>query len=300
MQTIKIYYNGFRIGDSKELVKAYIGLCENGETISMYARDYGKLPSGYGFNIVNETDCMTDYFESDHARVGKDHPLFKFLRYAALKDEATFAKRMLKKGSKDQYGYEEKVAAFEAEKDPGQPKEEDLKALQDWMDEMAAKAKAEKEAKEAQEREAREASIFIEKLETEMTIYKWEDEFPMDESKAFVEIPFSERPGIVSGSKWSLKAAQHIFEDLDRREHAKHAGYDKTDFVIHWKDDAGEENTYRGRYDIGDGENGLLQHIFNFAEWYRVHDEFGHPLENPPQTTPNIELYQKILEQYNE
>lgn len=56
-----------------------------------------------------------------------------------------------------------------------------------------------------------------------------------------------------------------------------------------------EESTYQGRYDLGDGEGGLLNHIRNFGEWHRTHEEFGAEKKNPDKTNEILEFV-KMLE----
>lgn len=69
--------------------------------------------------------------------------------------------------------------------------------------------------------------------------------------------------------------------------------YHKTDFAIKWTEN-GEECAYRGRYDLGDGEGGMLNHIRNFGEWSRTHGQFGAVLENPPETNDVLEMVKKF------
>ena len=60
-------------------------------------------------------------------------------------------------------------------------------------------------------------------------------------------------------------------------------------------DENGEDSTYSGRYDIGDGEGGLLNHIRNFGEWHRTHEEFGKEKAIPDETNEILEFV-KMLE----
>lgn len=45
------------------------------DTITVYASSYKELP--IELNPTNRTDWMTDYFETDRARIYKDHPLYQ-------------------------------------------------------------------------------------------------------------------------------------------------------------------------------------------------------------------------------
>lgn len=92
-----------------------------------------------------------------------------------------------------------------------------------------------------------------------------------------------------------------ILGELDMWQHEKretsdaYGWYEKTDFTIRYTDEKGEESTYRGRYDLGDGEGGLLNHIRNFGEWHRTHEEFGAEKKNPDETNEILEFV-KMLE----
>lgn len=52
----------------------------------------------------------------------------------------------------------------------------------------------------------------------------------------------------------------------------------------------GEPINYEGRYDLGDGDGGLIAHIRAFGEWARTHNEFGAELEAPPETNDMLEF----------
>ena len=45
---------------------------------------------------------------------------------------------------------------------------------------------------------------------------------------------------------------------------------------------------------IGDGEGGLLNHIRNFGEWHRTHEEFGKVKETPDETNEILEFVKKL------
>ena len=119
-----------------------------------------------------------------------------------------------------------------------------------------------------------------------------------------VEIGYSEMYGLPGGGKdeclrLSVAAADRILGELDVWQHNVretsnfYGWYHKTDFAIKWTEN-GEECAYRGRYDLGDGEGGLLNHIRNFGEWNRTHGQFGAPIENPPKTNEVLEMVKKF------
>ena len=94
---IRIYYNGIK-GDDGRLVRCFYSLDNNAEhapSVSICARDYAPLPRDL-LPVVNHTDIMTDYIDNDRAYLTPEHPLYKFFRYAALKDRARMAEKCLK------------------------------------------------------------------------------------------------------------------------------------------------------------------------------------------------------------
>lgn len=137
MEAIKIYYNGLRIGDSKELIKLYYTLSSDGNDVSFYACNYDRIPRDYALCVRNDSDSMTDYFESDHGHVSCEHPLFKFFKYAALKEINQNHKRVLKSrhyNEQQKQQSREAIAEFEKIADPGQPSAEDLKKLDQFIE----------------------------------------------------------------------------------------------------------------------------------------------------------------------
>lgn len=46
---------------------------------SYYGHRSSTIPAGFGFDVTNDSDSMTDYFEADKATVKQDHPLFDTL-----------------------------------------------------------------------------------------------------------------------------------------------------------------------------------------------------------------------------
>jgi hypothetical protein len=91
---IKIFYNGLKSTENNnKLEKAFLSQSENHITV------YNKRYIGFSkeirkeFEIKNETDSMSDYFEEDHFTVNSDHP-----RYQEFKD--AIAKRDQKRKTK--------------------------------------------------------------------------------------------------------------------------------------------------------------------------------------------------------
>ena len=76
-----------------------------------------------------------------------------------------------------------------------------------------------------------------------------------------VTILWSESPHFETGQKMPLNKADKLFAYLDE-SYPENQGYDKTKFRIDYMYNGMRDN-YIGRYDIGDRENGLINHIEN-------------------------------------
>ena len=80
---IKFYYNGIKATDTgTQLQKAWYS---NGPlndfpagTLTIYARDYTgfSVEVAEAFEIQNDSDHQTDYFDKDRIRVKPDHPKY--------------------------------------------------------------------------------------------------------------------------------------------------------------------------------------------------------------------------------
>jgi len=106
--TVKFMYNGLKI-DGK-LYKGHWsrnGYVNAGkvcfETVTFYMRGYEDLPIVTGFEIHNDTDITTDYFEKDRVRFTPDHANYKDALEAWKLQETRNAKRLIAK-------YEKRIA----------------------------------------------------------------------------------------------------------------------------------------------------------------------------------------------
>lgn len=312
---IKIFWNGVKLNG--ELQKFYFSM--NGENVSFIDNErYGRatMPKECGLVVINNSDSMTDYFEEDHGYITPEHPLYKFFAHAARQARIHYCKSQIKQNERmaKKYGSdysvqtskcESEIAEMEIWENPGQPTAADFEKVAAYLAEKKAKAEAEKAAQEAKEEAERaEARERTEKFVAE-TINKHTEAFPLVEGAPVVEIGYSEMFGLPGGGKneclrLSVAAADRILGELDVWQHNVretsdfYGWYHKTDFAIKWTEN-GEESTYRGRYDLGDGEGGLLNHIRNFGEWHRTHEEFGAEKKNPDETNEILEFV-KMLE----
>lgn len=72
-----------------------------------------------------------------------------------------------------------------------------------------------------------------------------------------------------------MAAAEIILKYFDEEVHAEDRGYDKTKFTINFINDDGEPDSYEGRYDLGDNDGGMIEHIRSFGRYYLENGHFG-------------------------
>lgn len=318
---IKFYYNGIKV-DGGRLIPCHYSIDNSSrysEGVTIYAREYsGDLPTKY-FVVKNNSDGMTDYFETDRAEVPPSHPLYRFVRYNALKARAKgeekrieSIKAQLNSGKREPWpGHydslrtsleqaQKYIDEYKNTKDPGQPTADDIQAVEDMK---TAAESARLAAEHAEQLRAREETL---KKISEGRHYceSIAAQYPIVDGQPTVEIGFSESPYLYSLSHganniFSVAAAEIVFEHYDKM-FPEHSGYDKTDFIVRWTDEEfGEECTYEGRYDIGDHENSLIEHIRSFGRWCRTHDRrTGAELAEPPEELSDNEKLADYLEQY--
>lgn len=173
------------------------------------------------------------------------------------------------------------------------------------LEETEKKAEEAREEAEKQEEESRKNARETAQKVAEGAVALFTAMYPVKAGAPTVKIGSSEMAGLPGcgdeAIEASVKAADKIFGTLDAwqheiREKSDFFGwYHKTDFTILYKDENGEESCYQGRYDIGDGEGGLLNHIRSFGEWHRTHEEFGKEKAIPDETNDILEFV-KMLE----
>lgn len=317
---IRFYWNGIKV-DGGELIKCGYS-AQNDGSVTIYAHGYGaQLPREY-FTVRNDTDLYTDYFDTDRADVEPDHPLYKYVRYAAMKaatrgdrayiektraniekaeqqpQKTQFVRDWIEREKKDVARRAARLAEFDAMKDPGQPTAADLEAVEAMKTAAeSARIEAEKQAQiEERERVLKERVRGREFIEAVM------DEHPVADGEPVVEITDSELPAFYSWTEsrdrvavtvttdgrgrtvsreekvieprrrclLSVSAADIILKHFDEEVQKRDDGYYKTYFTITWKNaETGDEDGYEGRYDIGDGDGGLVAHVRMIAEWDR-------------------------------
>lgn len=161
-------------------------------------------------------------------------------------------------------------------------------ALMPTEEEQAAQREEERKSREEKEQQDREnARAYFEQLTEEARQIIDNAEEPAD-GAPYVVIEWSESPVINrlnisaedgNGRKLSIKAADELFKLLDGRQNSDRekfdflGWYDKTSFIIYFTNDAGEQDTYEGRQDFGDGDGGIIEHIKAFAASYKSYTE---------------------------
>jgi hypothetical protein len=102
---VKFMWNGIKVDDT--LYRAHYscgpyttnsGLPEG--TITVYAKDYKSLPQIEGLQIENDSDSMTDYFETDRLRIKPDSKYYNEAKAAYDKMNEHNEKRFAKKYGK--------------------------------------------------------------------------------------------------------------------------------------------------------------------------------------------------------
>ncbi len=138
---------------------------------------------------------------------------------------------------------------------------------------------AERRAEEEAEAERRAAEVKRQIAEGREYILNVAAAYPVAVGEPVVNIGFSENPAFYSFMHnseqlaLSVRAANIILAHFDEQVAAENRGYDKTDFSIEYTDDNGEICTYEGRYDLGDNDGGLIEHIRAFGRYGAEHGE---------------------------
>lgn len=289
-KSIRFYWNGIKV-DGGALIRCFYSLDNNRDhapSVSISCRDCsGSLPSDL-FTVRNDTDLMTDYFDTDRATLTPEHPLYKFARYAAecaeIRHLQNSTKRLAENIEKNPRFYarddyykndlrqqQERLEHLKKHKNPGHPTAADLEAVAALNSAKESARLAAEHAAQLAEREKMLAARNAGRVFIEQTA----QQHPIQDGEPTVEICWSEHPAFSSWADGALvlsvAAAEIILKHFDEQRAAENAangcgGYDKTDFLIHYTDGTGEAGTYEGRYDLGDNDGGLIAHIRSFAD----------------------------------
>lgn len=294
-KTIRFYYNGLKVNGGK-LVRTFYHMESGQESpyVSISVRDYsGSLPRDC-FVVKNDSDPYTDYYDTDRATLTPEHPLYPYARAAAIKAATRKEPEYisgLEKGldaperwpgrhealkndiASRRARYEKLIKEIET-LPKGNPTTDDLHRVALMRQgEETDRLRAEHE-KQLQERE-RMLNIRNNGREYIKGISA---EYPMEDGAPHVVIEWSEYPAFYSWNdgelSLSVAAAEIILAHFDRevcKEKAERGegGYYKTKFTIHYTGENGDPQTYGGRYDLGDNDGGMIQHIRRFGEYWK-------------------------------
>lgn len=214
-----------------------------------------SIPAGFALDVKNDTDSMTDYFDTDSARVFEDHPL-----YNAFKSVA-------------QGGHAYTLTDSDAEN------------IKTYIEAKKAAAEAAKKAEEEAERAeyAKNCRKFDEFAAD--SVRTWEDSFPWAPGCGpSVVVEWSEVGALHEGSeedangnggvakRYSVDAFDRITADLDRwmKEHDR--GYYKVKFTVEFPD---EMPSYTDRIDVGDGLGGVIGMLKSTVKYHEDKGEGG-------------------------
>ena len=308
--SIKFFWNGLKLNGEKSLVKCCYSLDNNrehDECVTIYAKDYGsQLPRDL-FDVCNETDSYADYFDTDSATLTPDHPLYKYARYAAVKAELRHLPRHIEylescphRSETELEAKKARLAEYQAMKDPGHPKASDLEAV------YVMKLEAENARKAAEHEEAlkRREAMLNKKNAGRHFILDVAKKHPIKEGEPVVTIEWSEHPAFYSWKdgelKLSVAAAEIILTHFDKEVHGEDQGYDKTSFTIEFVNEAGEPDTYEGRYDLGGDDGGMIEHIRAFGRFYVEKGHYGNGIvsDEDRKTGEEILKFADMLEGY--
>ena len=330
--SIKFFYNGIKINGENKLLKCFYSIdnstAESGPCVTIYARDYSDLPRDV-FDVENDTDIYTDYFDTDSATLTPAHPLYKYARAAAIKadlrDSVPYLEKLehtLNSGKLapwqnadalkiDVESRRAKVEQYRAELEQlpkTHPTADDLAEI-DAMKTAAENARRARE--QAEQLEAREKTL-RQRAEGRAYIEGIAQQHPINPGAPFVEILFSENPAFYAFNdqnrktgeplRLSVAAAEIVLKHFDEQAAAEDRGYDKTDFVVHYTDEHGQPSTYSGRYDLGDNDGGLIAHIRSFGEFLRDKGNHGNgkPTDEDKENGAAIVALADQLEQHTE
>lgn len=123
-----------------------------------------------------------------------------------------------------------------------------------------------------------------------MSIPKPEKALP---GEPIVTVGFSEHPELSEGMKFPISQADRLLAELDKKQRSDRE-YHKTDFTVEYSIN-GEKNTFEGRYDIGDGDGSLTEHIKSYAQYMLKDDIIKSFSSDEKELDENKRNYKYIL-----
>ena len=312
--SIKFFWNGMKVNGNKELIKCSFSMYGEDGNITIWADSYrSDIPTDI-FDVVNESDGMYDYYEKDHVFLKPDHPLYPYIHAAALSATLHYAesrvryyeKRIANYGtnSRDRYdsveslrksvqelaGKAEEIRAKLADLPKNQPTAADVEKCHARR-EAAVAAAREQEMREELERRA---AFEKKRDEGKAFIKSTMESCPIKAGEPVVRIHWGEHPAFYAWADdelvLSLTAAETILKTFDEQECAERGedgGYYKTKLSI--EEDG---NVIYGdcRYDLGDGDGGLFEHIRAFGKFIAENGQFGNGKPTEDDITEGEEI----------
>ena len=262
IETIKFFYNGIKINGEKDLIKMEVYETDNSVRIIYNWRWDSEFYKELG--NITEINVIPARFWGDEStktiEITDKNPLYNCFKYMALAKSRRDAK--LSGNTACENELEGRMRLF--------PKYADIDTVANAKEYInAVKAEAEKRAEEERAAEyARRREIFEAEKAEKKTIIDLMNRFPVQDTDTLkVMICWSEHPAFYDWNDdelvMSVKAADAVMTKLDVKP--EDGGYYKTKFAIIEND----EKIYDGRYDLGDIEGGLIQHIENFIAYAR-------------------------------
>ena len=272
INTVKFFYNGIKINGEKTLIKFKVGCVENhdGTGYLYFNADYR-----WDNDLINAMKEIVEYKYTAPRYWGDDgqqwfyipmeSPLYCCFRYMFISAKLHDCKIQNKE-------LENKELEKELAELPHNAPESVIQWAKEYIQTIDAIRQEEENKKKAKEEAEQKAQFDAERAER-FFITDCANRYPIGNADTYVEICWSEHPAFYDWDdnelRLSVKAAEEVFKKLDVK--CPDGGYYKTKFQIV----RGNEIVYIGRYDLGDEENGLINHLKVFAEYcYNTdHDE---------------------------
>lgn len=260
IKTVRFFYNGIKINGEKNLIK--MNIRETADGTIMIEHDYHWATDFEQslYAIVDHKYSQPRYW-GDHGEtvieVTADNPLYKCFRYMVL----CAKRRELKMYGKDYSEIDSLIRLYPSSADPDKVAE--AKEFIKKINEERANAKREAEEEENKKRQ----EIFNAQKAQKTVIETLAKYYPITSDCRFkVRICWSEHPAFYDWNddelELSTMATNLVFKKLDVRD--EEGEYFKTKFMI--IDTTCEYEDYTGRYDLGDEDNGLFNHMIDFVK----------------------------------
>lgn len=271
INTLRTFWNGIKINGEKNLIKLSVGSAGEGLGIDYL---FINIEWDWSTNLIMALKEILEYryvvsqnlyiAKHEYFKITKENPLFDHFMYIFVSKKLHDNKiRKIKDTA-----LEAELATLKNVAD-----ETTINKAKTFINEINAEKQRAEEAAKAEEDASRQAIFDAERAEKNY-ITECITKYPIGTDKFFVKVCWSEHPAFYDWEdnelKMSLKAFDLVIHKLDKEVDD---GYYKTKFEIVRTED--NESVYRGRYDLGDMDGGLIKHMKGFADYcYKAdHDE---------------------------